>query len=198
MPGRRWILLETVMVARVLRSLAAAPLLMIALIGATAARAECADAPPALARFEPTSGKEAPATSFFVAGETERTFADFRGQALVVNLWATWCAPCVTEMPALDRLSEEVRSDGIAVLPLSADREGAPIIEKFFATNGIRHLPVMIDRMGKVARALGVSGLPTTILYDREGKERGRVVGTAEWGAPEAVSFLRACLAPSA
>lgn len=198
MPGQCGILLETVMSARVLRSLAAAPLLMIALIGATVATADCSGVPPVLGRFEATSSKEAPATPFFVGGETERTVADFKGQALVVNLWATWCAPCVTEMPALDRLSEKVAGDGIAVLPLSADREGAPVIEAFFAANGIRHLPVIADRMGRVARALGVSGLPTTVLYDRHGRELGRVVGTAEWDAPEAVAFLRACLAPSA
>ncbi len=192
-------LLETVMIARVLvRSLAAVPLLMIALAGATAARADCSSPPPALSRFQAGSGGDAPATAFFVNGETERTFADFKGQALVVNLWATWCAPCVTEMPALDRLSETVAEDGIAVLPLSADREGAPVIEAFFATNGIGHLPVMVDRMGKVARALGVPGLPTTILYDWEGREVGRVVGTAEWDTPEAVAFLRGCLAPAA
>lgn len=187
------------MIARVLVGLlVAAPLLMIAPAGATAAMARCDDPPPTLGRFEAGSGKDAPATPFFVDGESERTLADFKGQALVVNLWATWCAPCVTEMPALDRLSETVSGDGIAVLPLSADREGAPVIQAFFATNGIGHLPVMVDRMGKVARALGVPGLPTTVLYDREGREVGRVVGIAEWDAPDAVAFLRTCLAPAA
>lgn len=185
------------MLARVLRSLAAAPLLMIALAGATAAETDCSKPPAELGRFEAGSGKEAPATPFLV-GDSERTLADFRGEALVVNLWATWCAPCVTEMPALNRLSETVGADGIAVLPLSADREGAPIIEKFYALNGIGHLPVMVDRMGKVARALAVPGLPTTVLYDRDGREAGRVIGTAEWDAPEAVAFLRACLASPA
>lgn len=184
------------MLARVLRSLAAAPLLMIALSGATAAETNCADPPAELGRFEAGSGAEAPATPFFV-DESEQTLADYRGKALVVNLWATWCAPCVKEMPALNRLSETVEADGIAVLPLSADREGAPIIEKFYAANGIGHLPVMLDRMGKVARALAVPGLPTTVLYDREAREVGRVIGPAEWDAPEAIAFLRACLAAS-
>lgn len=185
------------MLARVLRSLAAAPLLMIALTGATAVDRDCDQPPAELHRFEAGSGREAPSVPFLV-GDDERTFADFRGKALVVNLWATWCAPCVTEMPALNRLSERIAADGIAVLPLSADREGARVIEKFYAVNGIDHLPVMVDRMGKVARSLGVPGLPTTVLYDREGREVGRVVGTAEWDAPEAMSFLRACLASPA
>jgi thiol-disulfide isomerase/thioredoxin len=184
------------MLSRVLRSLAAAPLLMIAQIGATAAEANCANAPAELGRFEAGSAAEAPSTPFLV-GDGERTLADYRGKALVVNLWATWCAPCVKEMPALNRLSEAVEADGIAVLPLSADREGAPVVEKFYAVNGIGHLPVMIDRMGKVARALAVPGLPTTVLYDREAREVGRVVGPAEWDAPEAIAFLRDCLAAS-
>jgi thiol-disulfide isomerase/thioredoxin len=184
------------MLARVLRSLAAAPLLMIALVSATTAEANCANPPTELGRFEAGSGAEAPSTPFLVGGG-ERTLADYRGKALVVNLWATWCAPCVKEMPALNRLSETVEADGIAVLPLSADREGAPVVEKFYAVNGIGHLPVMIDRMGKVARALAAPGLPTTVLYDREAKEVGRVIGPAEWDAPEAIAFLRACLVPA-
>jgi thiol-disulfide isomerase/thioredoxin len=183
---------------RVLRPLVAALILMIAPPGATAADGECTKAPPALGRFEPDSGSPPPETPFLVDGEGERTLADFAGRALLVNLWATWCAPCVTEMPALDRLSAQVKDDNIAVLPLSADREGAPVIKAFFAANGISHLPVMVDRMGKVARALAVPGLPTTVLYDREGREVGRVIGIAEWDAPEALRFLRGCLAPAA
>lgn len=189
------------MLDRVLHPLAAALLLMIAVPGATvadAATADCADPPPALGRFEPGSGKPGPETAFVVDGEGERTLADFKGTALVVNLWATWCAPCVTEMPALDRLEGAVAGDGIAVLPLSADREGAKVVKAFYGANDIRYLPVMLDRMGKVARALGVPGLPTTVLYDREGREVGRVIGIAEWDAPESLRFLRACLAPAA
>lgn len=193
---------ETAMLISVLHPLAAALLLMIALAGATAAdaapSAACSEPPPSLGRFEPGSGKPAPETAFVVDGEGERTLADFRGTPLVVNLWATWCAPCVEEMPALDRLSAELEDEGVAVLPLSADREGASAVKAFYETNDIRHLPVMLDRMGKVAQAHAVPGLPTTVLYDREGREAGRVIGIAEWDAPDSLRFLRACLAPAA
>lgn len=185
---------------RVLHSLAAALLLMIAQAGATAASATaaaCGDPPPAMGRFQPGDGTAAPETPFVVDGVGERTVADFHGTALVVNLWATWCAPCVTEMPALDRLDAELADDGIAVLPLSADREGAPVVKAFYEANGIGNLPIVIDRLGRVARALKVPGLPTTVLYDRAGREVGRVVGIAEWDTPEAISFIRACLAPA-
>lgn len=191
------------MLIRILRPLAAALLLMIALSGATVADAVapadgCADPPPALGRFEAGSGKPAPDTPFVVEADGEKTLADFAGAPLVVNLWATWCAPCVTEMPALDRLAAAAGDDGVRVLPLSADREGAPVVKAFFTANGIRHLPVMIDQLGQVARALAVPGLPTTVLYDREGREAGRVIGVAEWDAPEVARFLRACLSPAA
>lgn len=194
----------------VLCRLAAALLLMIALAGATAASAAstdartdpsidaCSNPPPALGRFQKSDGSPAPETPFLVDDQEERTFADFAGTALVVNLWATWCAPCVTEMPALNRLNAAVADDGIAVLPLSADREGARVVKAFYGANGIDALPVMVDRMGKVARTLGVPGLPTTVLYDRTGQEVGRVIGIAEWDTPEAIAFLRACLAPAA
>ncbi len=186
---------------RVLGRVIAAVILMISPSIASAADAACANAPSSLGRFEAASGGAAPDLAFVVdgiEGGGERTVADFKGQALIVNLWATWCAPCVTEMPALNRLAAEVADAGIAVLPLSADREGAPVIKDFYAKNAITNLPVMMDPMSRFGRALGIRGLPTTILFDRDGREVGRVVGIAEWDAPEAVRFLRACLAPAA
>jgi hypothetical protein len=98
-------------------------------------------------------------------------------------------------MPALDRLSAQVEEDGIRVFALSEDRGGGPIVERFYAKNDIRHLPVMIDRGGKVVRALTTPGLPMTVLIDAEGREVGRVLGVAEWDVEETITFLRACLA---
>lgn len=183
--------------SQVLGLMIAAVILMISPSIASAADV-CADPPSTLGRFEPASGEAAPDTPFVVDGAGERTIADFKGQALVVNLWATWCAPCVTEMPALDRLAAALADDDIGVLPLSADREGAPVIKEFYAKNDIANLSVMMDRMSRFGRALGIRGLPTTFLFDRDGREVGRVVGIAEWDAPESVRFLRACLAPAA
>ena len=120
-----------------------------------------------------------PTLPFFEDGEKRRTIADYRGSGVVMNFWATWCAPCVREMPSLDRLQAE--APGIRVLALSVDRGGAPVIETFYRKYGISNLDVLADRGAKLMRKLGVRGLPTTLLIDSEGNEVGRVVGPAEW-----------------
>jgi len=186
------------MVRAVLSGLIIAVILMISAPYASAGRNGCDQPPDSLGNFEATGrSNAAPAVPFYMGDGTSRSLGDFRGSGLVVNFWATWCAPCVREMPALDRLSAEVADDGIRVLPLSEDRGGGPIVERFYEKNGIRHLPVMIDRGGKVVRAVSTPGLPMTVLIDSNGREVGRVVGVAEWDADETIAFLRGCLAPA-
>ena len=167
--------------------------------GASAAgetAAECATPPPQLGKFQPAKpGAGLPAASFVDADGFDQPLDGLRGEALVLNIWATWCAPCVEEMPALDRLAAQSMRIGVRVLPLSADREGASVVSRFYATNNVQHLPVALDKTARVARATGVGGLPTTLLYDKEGNEIGRVVGIAKWDAPEVADFLAACLA---
>jgi hypothetical protein len=99
-------------------------------------------------------------------------------------------------MPALDRLHAEA-GDDFHVLALSNDRGGAPVVAKFYAENGIANLANLVDDKGRALRAMKVRGLPTTILVAAGGNEVGRVLGAAEWDSPEAVAFLRACLAPA-
>ena len=115
----------------------------------------------------------------------------FAGSGLVVNLWATWCLPCVAELPALAKLAGRVRAAGIVVLPLSSDRGGAPVVEEFYRRHGIEGLPVWLDPKGAAARAWGVQGLPTTIIVDRQGRERGRVEGMADWASNASVAAIR-------
>ena len=163
---------------------------------ASSAPAACASPPPALGKYKPTAeAKEIPAATFLDADGNEKSPADFRGKGLVLNFWATWCAPCVKEMPALDRLAAAAGDRGLRVLALSADREGAPVVRTFYEVNRVGHLPVAVDTLSRVARAVGVDGLPTTVLYDAEGREIGRVVGVAEWDTPAALDFLGGCLA---
>ena len=181
----------------VLTGIIVAAIVMISAAHASAAGGRCRSAPESLGSFEAASPRSAaPTVPFLENGVTGRTLNDFRGKGVVVNFWATWCAPCVKEMPALDRLAAEVSGDGIVVLPLSSDRGGADVVSKFYAKRGITSLPVMIDDKSRLARAVGIPGLPTTILYDAEGLEIGRVLGTAEWDAPESIAFLRECLVP--
>jgi thiol-disulfide isomerase/thioredoxin len=132
-----------------------------------------------------------PALSFTDAAGAAHDFSRFAGRGLVVNLWATWCPPCVAEMPALDRLAAMVADEGIEVLALSSDRCGTPVVEAFYQRLGLRNLSIWLDPRAAAARALGARGLPTTVLIDRSGQERGRLVGEAEWDAPPLVAAVR-------
>jgi thiol-disulfide isomerase/thioredoxin len=171
-------------------------LLNVAAFASAAAAGACAAPPPELGAFQPASGaRSLPAVPYVDADGREQPLNGLVGMGLVVNLWATWCPPCVEEMPALDRLAAQTTRTGVRVLALSADREGAAVVRRFFDVNGIRNLPVALDKTGRVARAAGIGGLPTTLLYDTAGHEIGRLTGVAPWDAPEVVAFLGACLA---
>lgn len=133
----------------------------------------------------------APDVVFHTADGTARRLADYAGKPLVVNLWATWCPPCVKELPSLAALARSVAEQGILVLPVSADRGGAKTVEAFYAAHGIDGLPVLIDKDSALMHAFGVEGLPTTFLIDRAGKIVGREQGGMDWNTPEAISAVR-------
>ncbi len=128
---------------------------------------------------------------FTAADGSARTLADYAGKAVVLNMWATWCVPCVAEMPALDELAARVARDGIVVLPVSSDRGGAEVVQRFYAARGIRNLPVLLDPQSRMAHSLGVNGIPTTLLIDRGGNELGWLEGAADWSAPDTVTVVR-------
>jgi thiol-disulfide isomerase/thioredoxin len=119
------------------------------------------------------------------------SLADFRGKVVLLNFWATWCAPCRREMPTLDRLQAELGGPDFQVVALSLDRKGLPIVQEFYKELGLETLPIYVDESGKAQRALSVLGLPTTLLLDRDGNEIGRLLGPAEWDSSEMVSFIR-------
>jgi len=164
---------------------------------ASAAAPSCASPPPSLGRYQASSpGRVMPDVPFVDAEGREQPLAALLGSGLVVNFWATWCAPCVEEMPALDRLAAKSAPLGLKVVALSADREGARVVRDFYRVNNIANLTADLDRSGRIQRVLGITVLPTTVLYDADGSERGRVVGRALWDAPTTAGFLAACLGP--
>jgi thiol-disulfide isomerase/thioredoxin len=117
--------------------------------------------------------------------------AEFAGKGLVVNLWATWCAPCVAEMPALQDFAKLAAADAILVLPLASDRGGKEAVQKFYAEHGITALPIWLDPKGQAAEAWGARGLPTTLIVDREGREVGSLEGAIDWAAEATLTSVR-------
>jgi len=142
--------------------------------------------------------RPAPAVTFTDAEGQERRLSDFAGEGLVVNLWATWCPPCVAEMPSLDRLQALLRAERVRVLALSSDRGGRAVVEAFYQRTGVRELGVWLDPRGAAARGMGVRALPTTVIVDRGGYETARLEGEAEWDAPALVAAVRRLVGPLA
>ncbi len=135
--------------------------------------------------------KDAPATVFKDAADADKTLADFKGKALVVNFWATWCAPCVKEMPTLDALQAQMGGDTFQVLTISQDREGAKVAQPFVEKNGWKNLGLYTEPQGRFQRDASIRGLPTTIIIDKAGKEVGRVEGEVMWTSAEVVEKLK-------
>jgi len=121
-----------------------------------------------------------------------RSFADWRGKVILLNIWATWCVPCRGEMPALDRLQVTLGGPDFEVVPLSIDRGGIDSVHKFYAEIRIRNLGIYVDKSGNTVRQLRGLGLPMTLLVDRGGYEIGRIIGPAEWDTPQIADLLRA------
>lgn len=127
------------------------------------------------------------------AGGAPVRLADFAGKPLALNLWATWCAPCVREMPLLEALAA-ASGGAFAVVALNQDRDRAAA-RRFWEDGGFSHLALYLDPPLAAFAALGVRGLPLTLLIDAHGRELGRVEGAVEWTAPEIAAWLHALAA---
>ncbi len=145
--------------------------------------------------FVATDSGAVPEVTFLDADGNERSLSDFQGRVVVLNLWATWCAPCRKEMPSLDRLQSALGGEDFDVIALAVDRGDLSKILSFYDDVGIENLPVYHDSTAKAGRTLRAPGLPTTLIIDREGHEVGRVLGDAEWDGDDVVSLLNAVLA---
>jgi thiol-disulfide isomerase/thioredoxin len=121
--------------------------------------------------------------------------AAYRGKVILVNFWATWCAPCRKELASLDRLQADLGGDDFAVVTIATGRNPVPAMQKLFAEEGITHLPLLRDPDQGFARAAGVLGLPVSLVLDRDGTEIARLVGDAEWDSEDAKAVIRALIA---
>jgi thiol-disulfide isomerase/thioredoxin len=135
-----------------------------------------------------------PEIAFAGADGQPLTLASFKGRVVLLNLWATWCAPCRKEMPGLDTLQRELGSKDFEVVALSVDRAGAAASQKFLDQIKVQSLKLYVDSTARAGAPLKVIGLPATLLLDRQGREIGRLVGPAHWDSPEARQLIHAVL----
>lgn len=121
---------------------------------------------------------------------TTRKLSDFAGQVILLNIWASWCPPCREEMPALDRLEDELGGASFMVLPLNIDEDGLTRGRRLYDEIGIQSLPLFWAEPLRVQLAFAFIGLPTSLLIDRQGQEIGRLQGPAVWDSQNAIQQL--------
>jgi len=140
--------------------------------------------------------QEVPDITFTNAAGETLTLADFRGRTILLNLWATWCAPCLKEMPALDALQGEMGSPVFEVVALSLDKgeEARELVETFYARTDIQNMRLYQDTTARSMFAFKTPGLPTTLLIGPDGREIGRLLSDAEWNSPAAKRLVAAYL----
>ena len=135
------------------------------------------------------AGTPAPTFAFEARGGAIKHMSDFGGQPVLVNLWASWCAPCVAELPALNALAI-AKTDQMTILAISQDMEGWKAVDKRFKPDAFSKLTPYLDQPNNFALAVGAKGLPVSILYDAAGKEVWRVARPLEWNSPEVRALL--------
>jgi thiol-disulfide isomerase/thioredoxin len=209
-------LLETIsdmkrqITAAVVGSVLALGLYMMGPIEGNAQASSCAAARPVADRIRPlVTGEIAgvlvaekqqmlPNLTFQAPDGKTMTLADMRGRMLLVNLWATWCAPCRKEMPALDKLQAELGGADFEVVTINIDQRNLDRPKTFLAEVGVTRLAYYADPSAKVFQQLRAVdravGMPTTLLIDANGCELAYLAGPAEWSSPEAMKLIRAAL----
>lgn len=126
-------------------------------------------------------------------GETTK-LGDFKGKPLLVNIWATWCAPCIVEMPMLDELAAREK-DRLTVLVVSQDLQGMEKVGPFFEKSNFAELEPYLDPDNKLSFGFGTGVMPTTVLFDADGKEVWRVIGAMDWHGAKAAALMEETLA---
>ena len=146
-----------------------------------------------LVLFEPTIA--APALEGVGLDGQERSLGDYRGDYVLLNFWATWCPPCLEEMPALDALQKRFRDRGLVILAVTSEDDAAIKVPPFVAQLGIG-FPVLLDLEGRGAAAYGARNLPSSFLIDRDGQIVAAALGVRDWSSDAAVSVFDELMTP--
>lgn len=133
---------------------------------------------------------------FHDADGKQLSLRDFRGKLLLVNLWATWCVPCVKEMPSLSRLKDQFQGQNFDVIAINQDRDDN-LVEPFYDKLNIPNLALYTDSFNTVTKSWDIPGLPASFIIDENGVEIARLYGAMEWDSPQVVSFLQNYLPPA-
>lgn len=146
-----------------------------------------------MANFEYAIPPRGAPDASFQTSDGEASLADFKGKVVLVNFWASFCAPCLKELPTLDALEKEMGGEDFQVLAIAADPMGPEKAAQTLEKIGVKNLKLYTDQRLRLASSVGgVSALPVSVLYDRKGMEIGRIVGEADWTSPEVKRLIRA------
>jgi peroxiredoxin len=150
--------------------------------------------PPSLPALPAPERAAAPGFELPRLGGGSEGLGDVAGRVVVLHFWATWCAPCREELPALQALYAALRSNGLAVLAVSVDAGGPEGVARFAAERGLA-FPVLRDPREEVARRYGVVAYPTSVVIDRHGRIVHQAPGAFAWNAPPVLDWFRRLLA---
>jgi thiol-disulfide isomerase/thioredoxin len=176
----------------VLRSLSAILVALVAISGI--ARAETGKPPlsGSVAKVELKDPRAAiPTFAFKNLDGSDASYDAFKGKVVLINFWATWCIPCVKEMPSLNKLATTIGKDRFAVMALSLDGPTRAKVAPFIRDKELAALDVYLDDKRAAYGKLDILVLPTSVLVDKQGREVGRLAGDAAWDTPEAVALIR-------
>ena len=135
--------------------------------------------------------RPSPEVAWRDAGGQEVSLATFRGKVVMLNFWASWCSPCLRELPSINRLQARLGGDQFTVVALNVDRGGKSVASRYTRRLKLDKLELYLDQDNTTAKSMKLQSMPTTIIFDAKGREVGRLVGAAEWDMEEAVNLIK-------